>query len=252
MDGQATPAQIAALLTAMRVRGETPAELLGAVRAARARMTCISAPPGTIDVCGTGGDGQDTLNVSTAVAFVVAACGIPVAKHGNRALSSRTGGADVLAALGVDIPSDRAAELLARTGITFMFAPHYHAALRHAALPRAELGFRTLFNLVGPAANPACVRHQLVGVFAPRWLEPMAETLGALGGTRVWVVHGHGTPVYDHARGCGAAPCNHRRYCRRRRGNERHRLARVARWRERPVSRHRGAERCRGTGCGRA
>ncbi len=192
MDGQATPAQIAALLTAMRVRGETPAELLGAVRAARARMTCISAPPGTIDVCGTGGDGQDTLNVSTAVAFVVAACGIPVAKHGNRALSSRTGGADVLAALGVDIPSDRAAELLARTGITFMFAPHYHAALRHAALPRAELGFRTLFNLVGPAANPACVRHQLVGVFAPRWLEPMAETLGALGGTRVWVVHGQG------------------------------------------------------------
>jgi anthranilate phosphoribosyltransferase len=192
MDGTATPAQIGALLTAMRLRGETPAELLGAVRAARARMDCVAAPPGAIDVCGTGGDGLGTLNVSTAVAFVVAACGVPVAKHGNRALSSRAGGADVLAALGVDIPAADAAETLARHGLTFLFAPNHHPALRHAAGPRAELGFRTLFNLVGPLANPAGVRHQLVGVFAPSWLAPVAGTLGALGAERVWVVHGQG------------------------------------------------------------
>ncbi len=192
MDGHATPAQIAALLTAMRLRGETPDELLGAVRAARARMACIAAPPGAIDVCGTGGDGLGTLNVSTAAAFVVAACGVPVAKHGNRALSSRAGGADVLAALGVDIPPGLAAETLARAGLTFLFAPNHHPALRHAAGPRAELGFRTLFNLVGPLANPACVRHQLVGVFAPAWVEPVARTLGLLGTERAWVVHGQG------------------------------------------------------------
>jgi anthranilate phosphoribosyltransferase len=192
MDGEATPAQIAALLTALRVRGEAPAELLGAVRAARARMLPVAAPADTIDVCGTGGDGLGTLNVSTAVAFVVAACGVPVAKHGNRAISSATGGADVLAALGVDIPPDQAAETLARHGLTFLFAPNHHPALRHAAAARAELGFRTLFNLVGPAANPAGVRRQVVGVFAPRWLVPMAETLGALGAAHVWVVHGEG------------------------------------------------------------
>ncbi len=192
MDGAATPAQIGALLTAMRLRGETPAELLGAVRAARARMACVAAPPGAIDVCGTGGDGLGTLNVSTAAAFVVAACGVPVAKHGNRALSSRAGGADVLAALGVEIPAADAAETLARLGLTFLFAPNHHPALRHAAGPRAELGFRTLFNLVGPLANPACVRHQLVGVFASAWLAPVARTLGALGAERAWIVHGQG------------------------------------------------------------
>ncbi len=192
MRGEATPAQIAALLTALRVRGETPSELLGAVRAVRAHMSAIAAPPGTIDVCGTGGDGQGTLNVSTATAFVVAACGVPVAKHGNRALSSRAGGADVLASLGVDIAPEHAAETLARTGLTFLFAPNHHPALRHAATARAELGFRTLLNLVGPAASPANVRRQLVGVFAPRWLVPMAETLGELGAEHIWVVHGHG------------------------------------------------------------
>lgn len=192
MDGAATPPQIAALLTALRVRGETQPELLGAVRAVRARMSTIDAPPGTIDVCGTGGDGLGTLNVSTAVAFVVAACGVPVAKHGNRAISSRAGGADVLAALGIDIPPHRAAETLARTGLTFLFAPNHHAALRHAAPTRADLGFRTLLNLVGPAANPARVARQLVGVFAPAWLVPMAETLGALGADHAWVVHGEG------------------------------------------------------------
>jgi anthranilate phosphoribosyltransferase len=193
MDGLATPAQIAALLMALRVRGETQAEHLGAVRAVRARMLGVAAPPDAIDVCGTGGDGIGTLNVSTATAFVVAACGVPVAKHGNRAMSSRAGGVDVLSALGIGSPPERAAETLARTGLVFLFAPNHHAALHHAALPRAELGFRTLFNLVGPAANPAGVRRQLVGVFSPRWLVPMAETLGALGAERVWVVHGAGT-----------------------------------------------------------
>ena len=192
MDGNATEAQIGALLACLRLRGETADELLGAVRAARGRMGCVAAPPGTLDVCGTGGDGLGTLNVSTAVAFVVAACGVPVAKHGNRALSSRAGGADVLAALGVHIPLEDAAATLARTGLTFLFAPNHHPALRHAAAARAALGFRTLFNLVGPLCNPACVRHQLVGVFAPHWLEPVARTLGMLGAERVWVVHGQG------------------------------------------------------------
>jgi anthranilate phosphoribosyltransferase len=192
MRGDATEAQIASLLTALRVRGETQPELLGAVKAVRGKMSPIAAPPGTIDVCGTGGDGQGTLNISTAVAFVVAATGVPVAKHGNRALSSRAGGADVLAALGVNIPPEQAAHTLAETGLTFLFAPNHHAALRHAAPTRAELGFRTLFNLVGPAANPAGVTRQLIGVFAPRWLVPMAETLGALGAEHVWVVHGEG------------------------------------------------------------
>jgi anthranilate phosphoribosyltransferase len=205
MDGEATPAQIAALLTALRVRGETQAELLGAVRAVRARMLTVQAPAGAIDVCGTGGDGIGTLNVSTAVAFVVAACGVPVAKHGNRAMSSRAGGVDVLSALGIESPAHEAAEMLARTGLAFLFAPNHHAALRHAALPRAELGFRTLFNLVGPAANPAGVRRQLVGVFAPRWLVPMAETLGALGAERVWVVHGCGTDELTLAGETGVA-----------------------------------------------
>jgi len=192
MDGAATPAQIASLLTALRLRGETQSELLGAVRAVRARMLRVAAPPDAIDVCGTGGDGVGTLNVSTATAFVVAACGVPVAKHGNRAMSSRSGGVDALTALDIDSPPDRAPETLARIGLTFLFAQNHHTALRHAAAPRAELGFRTLFNLVGPAANPAGVRRQLVGVFAPHWLTPMAETLGALGADHIWVVHGQG------------------------------------------------------------
>ena len=192
MDGHATTPQIAALLTALRVRGETPAELAGCVRAARERMTRIAAPAGTIDVCGTGGDGQGSLNVSTAVAFVTAACGVPTAKHGNRALSSRAGAADVLAALGVDIPAEHAADTLARTNLTFLFAPNHHPALRHAAEARAALGFRTLFNLVGPLCNPAGVTRQLLGVFSPAWLEPVAATLGVLGAERAWVVHGQG------------------------------------------------------------
>ena len=194
MSGEATPAQIGGLLMAMRVRGETVAELTGAVRALRARMTAVAAPNGAIDVCGTGGDNAGTLNVSTAVTFVLAGCGVPVAKHGNRALSSRTGGADVLAALGVniDVPLDRLPEVLGTAGCAFLFAPRHHPSMRHAAGPRVELGTRTIFNLLGPMANPARVRRQLIGVFAPEWARPMAETLGRLGSEAAWIVHGEG------------------------------------------------------------
>ena len=194
MSGEATPAQIAGLVMAMRVRGETVAEMVGAVRAVRARMVAIEAPPGAIDLCGTGGDNAGTLNVSTAVSFVLAGAGVPVAKHGNRALSSRTGGADVLQALGVqtDVPVEQLSRILAAAGSTFLFAPKHHAAWRHAAGVRVELGTRTLFNLLGPMANPARVTRQLAGVFAPQWLEPMAETLGRLGSEHVWLVHGMG------------------------------------------------------------
>ena len=194
MSGEATPAQIGALLMAMRVRGEAVAEIAGAVRAMRARMTAIEAPDGAIDVCGTGGDGVGTLNVSSATTFVVAACGVPVAKHGNRALSSRAGGADVLTALGVNIdaPMDRLSSILRSAGCVFLFAPRHHPSMRHAAGPRVELATRTIFNLLGPLANPARVRRQLTGVFAPEWTRPMAETLQALGHDAAWVVHGMG------------------------------------------------------------
>ncbi len=194
MAGDATPAQIGGLLMAMRVRGETVAEITGAVRAMRARMTAIEAPAGAIDVCGTGGDGAGTLNVSTAVTFVIAACGVPVAKHGNRALSSMTGGADVLTALGVNIdaPMERLGGILREAGAVFLFAPRHHPSMRHAAGPRVELGTRTIFNLLGPLANPARVTRQLTGVFAPDWTRPMAETLAALGSTDAWLVHGQG------------------------------------------------------------
>ena len=194
MDGEASDAQLAALLTALHVRGETVDELAGATRAMRARMLPVRCPPGAIDVCGTGGDGLGTLNVSTAVAFVVAGCGVPVAKHGNRAISSRIGAYDVLQRLGVDVdlPVEALGERLAEDGVAFLFAPRHHTAMRHAAAVRAELGYRTIFNLLGPLANPACVRRQLTGVYSAAWTEPMAETLGALGAERAWVVHGQG------------------------------------------------------------
>jgi anthranilate phosphoribosyltransferase len=194
MSGEATPAQIGALLMAMRLRGETVFEITGAVRAMRARMTAIEAPEGAIDVCGTGGDGAGTLNVSSAVTFVVAGCGVPVAKHGNRALSSRTGGADVLTALGINVDAPIAAlpAILAEAGCVFLFAPRHHPSMRHAAGPRVELGTRTIFNLLGPLANPARVRRQLTGVFSPDWTRPMAETLAALGHESAWIVHGMG------------------------------------------------------------
>jgi len=194
MSGDATPAQIGALLMAMRVRGETVPEITGAVRAMRARMTAIEAPEGAIDVCGTGGDGAGTLNVSSAVTFVVAALGVPVAKHGNRALSSRTGGADVLTALGVNIdaPMERLPVILRDAGAVFLFAPRHHPSMRHAAGPRVELGTRTIFNILGPLSNPARVKRQLTGVFSPDWTRPMAETLAALGHESAWLVHGLG------------------------------------------------------------
>ncbi|MBS0638329.1 MAG: anthranilate phosphoribosyltransferase [Acetobacteraceae bacterium] len=194
MSGEATPAQIGALLMAMRLRGETVAEITGAVRAMRSRMTAVEAPDDAIDVCGTGGDGAGTLNVSTAVTFVVAGCGVKVAKHGNRALSSRTGGADVLAELGVnlDVPLEKLSAVLAEAGCVFLFAPRHHPSMRHAAGPRVELATRTIFNLLGPLANPARVRRQLTGVFSPDWTLPMAETLAALGHSSAWLVHGQG------------------------------------------------------------
>jgi anthranilate phosphoribosyltransferase len=192
MSGEATPAQIAGLLMALRVRGETVAEITGAARAMRAKMSRVAAPEGAIDVCGTGGDAAGTLNISTAVAFVVAGAGVPVAKQGNRAVSSRSGAADVLAALGVNLeapfPVIEAAMRQAR--VAFLLAPRHHAAMRHVAGPRVELGIRTIFNLLGPLSNPAGVRRQLMGVFSRTWLRPLAETLGRLGCDRAWVVHG--------------------------------------------------------------
>ena len=194
MSGDATPTQIAGMLMMMRLRGETVPELVGAVRAMRARMTTVRVPPGAMDVCGTGGDGAGTLNVSTAVTFVLAGLGVCVAKHGNRALSSRTGGADVLTALGVnvDVALERLPDVIQAAGCAFLFAPRHHAALRHAAGPRTELGTRTIFNLLGPLANPGQVRRQLTGVFDPAWSRPMAETLAELGSTHAWLVHGQG------------------------------------------------------------
>ena len=194
MEGEATPAQIAGLLMAMRVRGETVAEMTGAVRAMRARMTAIEAPPGAIDLVGTGGDGVGTLNISTAASFVVAGCGVPVAKHGNRALSSKSGASDVLSALDInlDLPIPALAQVLRRAGMVFLAAPRHHAALRHAAGPRVELATRTIFNLLGPLTNPARVKRQMTGAYATRWLRPMAETLARTGTEHAWLVHGQG------------------------------------------------------------
>ena len=192
MTGRASPAQIAGLLMGLRVRGESVAELTGAVRAMRRHMRPVIAPAGAIDVCGTGGDRHGTLNVSTGVAFVLAALGVPVAKHGNRGQSSRAGGSDVLAALGLRQAASPAAlaRQLGSRNIAFLAAPRHHPALHHAASARADLGTRTLFNLLGPLCNPASVSLQLLGVFDPHWLEPVAQTLRHLGSERVWAVHG--------------------------------------------------------------
>jgi anthranilate phosphoribosyltransferase len=192
MSGAATEAQIGALLMGMRVRGETVEEIAGAARALRARALRVRAPEGAIDTCGTGGDGKGTHNISTGAAFVVAGAGVPVAKHGNRSISSRSGSADVLAALGVNIACepDTIARSIEACGLGFMFAPAHHAAMRHVAKVRTELGTRTIFNLLGPLANPAGVKYQVVGVFSPSWVEPIARVLGLLGTERAWVVHG--------------------------------------------------------------
>jgi len=192
--GEPSPAQVGAALTAMRMRGETLGEIVACARAMRRAAVQIEPPYPTIDVCGTGGDGLHTLNISTAVGFVAAGGGLKVAKHGNRALSSKSGGADVLSELGVDIamPVERQLQALDQAGICFMFAPAHHGAMRHVSPVRAELGFRTIFNLLGPLTNPAGSKRQVVGVFAERWVSRVAEALGELGTERAWVVHGSG------------------------------------------------------------
>jgi anthranilate phosphoribosyltransferase len=194
MTGNATPAQIAGLLMALRVRGETVEEIAAAAAVMRERMTRIEAPEGAIVTCGTGGVASGSHNISTAAALVVAACGVPVAKHGNRSLSSRSGSSDVLTALGVNIDCDMPLieRAIREAGVGFMMAPRHHGAMRHVAGPRVELGTRTIFNLLGPLANPAGVKRQVVGVFAPQWIEPLAAVLGRLGAERAWVVHGDG------------------------------------------------------------
>lgn len=191
-DGAATPVQIAGLLMALRTRGETVEEITAAASAMRARMHRVSAPEGAIDIVGTGGDGRGTLNISTAAAFVVAGAGVPVAKHGNRNLSSKSGAADVLTQIGIDVQCGAAAaeQALNEIGICFLMAPTHHPAMRNVAPVRSELGTRTVFNILGPLTNPAGVRHQLTGAFAPHLLEPMAEVLRALGSRRAWLVHG--------------------------------------------------------------
>lgn len=193
MNGDATPAQMGAFLMALRVRGETVAELTGAAKAMRDKMVTIQAPTGALDTCGTGGDGAGTYNISTATALIVAGCGVPVAKHGNRAMSSKSGAADVLKALDVEIEADThlVERCLKDAGTCFLLAPRYHGAMRHVGPTRVELGTRTLFNLLGPLSNPAMVRRQVMGVFAPEWVEPLAQVLANLGHERAWVVHGH-------------------------------------------------------------
>jgi anthranilate phosphoribosyltransferase len=192
--GEPSPAQIGAALTAMRMRGETLGEIVASARAMRAAAIRIEPPFPTIDVCGTGGDGLHTLNISTAVGFVAAGGGLKVAKHGNRALSSKSGTADVLTELGVDVaaPAERQLKALDEAGICFMFAPAHHGAMRHVSPIRAELGFRTIFNLLGPLTNPAGAQRQVVGVYSDRWVERLAEALAVLGSERAWVVHGSG------------------------------------------------------------
>lgn len=191
-DGAVTPAQMAGFLMALRTRGETIEEITGAVTTMRGRMLTVDAPPDAIDVVGTGGDASGSYNISTCAAFVVAGGGVPVAKHGNRALSSRCGAADVLRELGVCIDLDPAAvgRCIREVGIGFMFAPAHHPALRHVGPTRAELGTRTVFNLLGPMLNPAGVRRHMIGVYARQWVEPVARVLGALGSERAMVVHG--------------------------------------------------------------
>ncbi|MGK2923545.1 MAG: anthranilate phosphoribosyltransferase [Methyloceanibacter sp.] len=192
MSGGATEGQIGALLMGLHVRGETIDEIAGAARVLRAKALAVRAPDGAIDTCGTGGDAKGTHNISTCAAFVVAGAGVPVAKHGNKSISSRSGSADVLDALGVNLECGPATieRCIAECGLGFMFAPAHHAAMRHVGKVRGELGVRTIFNLLGPLANPAATKFQVVGVFAEKWVEPIAHVLGLLGVERAWVVHG--------------------------------------------------------------
>lgn len=192
MSGRATPAQIAGFLTALRMRGEYVDEISGAVDVIRSKAFAIRAPEGAMDIVGTGGDGSGTLNISTATAIVTAACGIPVAKHGNRALSSKSGAADVLTALGVNLDAEFSLieESIREAGIGFMMAPRHHASFKYVGPVRVEMGIRTVFNILGPLCNPAGVRRYLIGVFSQDWVRPMAEVLNKLGCERAWVVHG--------------------------------------------------------------
>jgi len=192
--GEPTPAQVAAAVTSMRMRGETVGEITACARAMRRAAVTLKHPYQVIDVCGTGGDGAHTFNVSTAVALVVAGAGVKVAKHGNRAISSRSGGSDVLSELGVKIDAglEQQRRALDEANLAFLFAPAHHGAMRHVTPIRQELGFRTIFNLLGPLSNPAGAQRQLLGVYDLRWVEPLARVLGALGAERAWVVHGEG------------------------------------------------------------
>lgn len=192
MSGEATPSQMGGLLMALRVRGETVDEITGAVSAMRAKMLTVKAPPDAVDVVGTGGDGSGSVNVSTCASFIVAGAGVPVAKHGNRALSSKSGAADVLMALGVkiDITPDQVSRCVQDAGIGFMFAPVHHPAMKNVGPTRVELATRTIFNLLGPLSNPAGVKRQMVGVFSRQWVQPLAEVLKNLGAEAAWVVHG--------------------------------------------------------------
>jgi anthranilate phosphoribosyltransferase len=192
MSGEATPSQLGGLLMALRVRGETVDEITGAVSAVRAKMLRVTAPANAVDVVGTGGDGSGSVNVSTCASFIVAGTGVPVAKHGNRALSSRSGAADVLSSLGVkiDITPKQVGRCIAEAGIGFMFAPSHHPAWKNVGPTRVELATRTIFNLLGPLANPAGVKRQMVGVFSKQWVLPLAQVLKNLGSESVWVVHG--------------------------------------------------------------
>jgi anthranilate phosphoribosyltransferase len=194
MSGQATPAQIAAFLVALRMRGETVDEISGAVDVIRGKARPLKAPADAMDIVGTGGDGSGSLNISTATAIVTAACGVPVAKHGNRAVSSKSGTADVQTALGINIEADFAQieRALTEIGIGFMLAPRHHESFKYVGPVRAELGVRTIFNLLGPLCNPAGVKRYLLGVYAPEWVRPLAEVLARLGCECAWVVHGAG------------------------------------------------------------
>lgn len=192
--GEPTPAQVAAAVTALRIRGETVGEIAAFATAMREAAVTLEHPWDVIDTCGTGGDGQHTFNISTAAALVLAGAGLKVAKHGNRALSSKSGSSDVLSVLGVNLQASQKQQLraLESAGIAFLFAPAYHGAMRHVGPVRAEIGFRTVFNLLGPLSNPARARRQVMGVYDPRLLEPLAEVLGRLGAVRAWTVHGQG------------------------------------------------------------
>ncbi len=194
MSGEATPAQIGGLLMALRVRGESVEEFVGAVGAMRAKMLRVDAPADAIDIVGTGGDGSGSYNVSTCAALVGAGAGLKIAKHGNRSLSSKSGAAEVLVSLGVnlELSPDQISDCIEAAGVGFMFAPAHHSAMRHVGPARVELGTRTIFNLLGPMCNPAGVKRQLLGVFSPKWLLPIAKTLAELGSQKVWVMHGDG------------------------------------------------------------